>query len=452
MRGKQVSLNSWFLGLALTRSSILPTKSTIVSARTCRLKQSCLAGSSKETIEETDTIASGSLAHRRRSRHVNVHPHPGPIKAKVCMNEQASTAWLSIVSVSNTVLHVSHCTRELRKVEFWTIDRGEAEVSRQRSSPHHSCLPAGRVREGTGMIAAVRYALSPGKSGHVQHNVTFQIPGSVGDSVRQHQTAFSISVVDFNCLSRIHCVHIVRSSSLRSNRILGKAQNCMKGVREAIGNGNFEGAQDSCCSSAIALHARHCSLTLDGQTTGVVHDPLAHPGNGLLGGGWSVGEHHQSRRMDGSLADPPDATKPTIPQLLPPDDGRSDPQLAGNLDRLLGEGIRVHFIAWGVNQTSSQLDRLAGTLKTLDVFLGQVCRLGIITLANNQELDANLNVSDRSWGRIESLSLSLPAVLRIRSCNRAPTGVHVLPDADQDDGFSAARRIAPDHFCDEVGP
>ena len=212
----------------------------------------------------------------------------------------------------------------------------------------------------------------------------------------------------------------------------------MKSVREAIGNSNFEGAQDSCCTSAIALHARHRSLSFDGQAACVVHDSLSHPGNGLLGGGWGVGEHHQSRRMDGSLADPPEAAKPTIPQLLPPDDGWSDAQLAGNLDRLLSEGVRVHFIAWGVHQTSSQLDCLAGTLKTLNVFLGQVCWFGIVTLANNQELDAYLNVSDRSWGGIESLPLGLPAVLRIGSGNRAPTGVHVLPCADQDDGFSAA--------------
>ena len=32
------------------------------------------------------------LAHRRGGSHVNVHPDSSPIKAKVCMDEQAGTA------------------------------------------------------------------------------------------------------------------------------------------------------------------------------------------------------------------------------------------------------------------------------------------------------------------------------------------------------------------------
>ena len=72
-------------------------------------------------------------------------------------------------------------------------------------------------------------------------------PGSICDPIGQHQTTFSIRVVDFNCLfrkvvfrdeliilivnslrylSRIHCVDIIRSSCLGSHRILSKAQNC----------------------------------------------------------------------------------------------------------------------------------------------------------------------------------------------------------------------------------
>ena len=156
----------------------------------------------------------------------------------------------------------------------------EGEVTRYSASSRDSSLPALTVAEVTRVVLAGADALGASQRGHVQHDVTAEVLGSVGHTISQHQPALSISVVDLNSLatrmcsllenissscnyfSPVHGVHIIRSGGQGSNTVLRQTQDTVQRIFEPILDCNIECSHHSCCSSTVSLHPRHSSLAL----------------------------------------------------------------------------------------------------------------------------------------------------------------------------------------------
>ena len=103
--------------------SVLPLVQAVVCSdcRSSSLQQVCSTGTAKQHRQQSHSVSRGPVSIVGGGRHVHVEPHPIPVPAQVGHDEEAGTAGLGVVTVSDTVLHVSHAGAELGVLKLGTI-------------------------------------------------------------------------------------------------------------------------------------------------------------------------------------------------------------------------------------------------------------------------------------------------------------------------------------------